>query len=150
MLEGGRHCAEAKLEEQELEQERAGDVVLWSERAEAREWRLRFGEGPGGSLARVTTRNVVLVCIRTLSRGGPAQAPPPRSPPLPAQDIDAAQLDDELAASTASLDHLDLTRDEPPQPSTSAVPHQDVPLDDLVRFCPPPLTYDVEHHSCSP
>ena len=49
------------------------------------------------------------------------------------QDIAAAELDDELAVSTASLDHLQLGDHTAPAASTSAIPHYDVPLDDLVR-----------------
>ncbi|KPV75954.1 uncharacterized protein RHOBADRAFT_52962 [Rhodotorula graminis WP1] len=56
-------------------------------------------------------------------------------------DIDAAQLDDELAISTASLDHLQLADDKHPAASTSAIPHHQVPLDDLLATLPPLLSY---------
>ncbi|GAA5835289.1 hypothetical protein JCM9279_004497 [Rhodotorula babjevae] len=56
-------------------------------------------------------------------------------------DIAAAELDDELAVSTASLDHLQLGDHTAPAASTSAIPHQDVPLDDLLATLPPLLSY---------
>ncbi|BGP38025.1 hypothetical protein JCM10449v2_001952 [Rhodotorula kratochvilovae] len=56
-------------------------------------------------------------------------------------DIDAAELDDELAVSTASLDHLQISEPAAPAASTSAVPHRQVPFDDLLATLPPLLSY---------
>ncbi|GAA6051147.1 hypothetical protein JCM3770_002562 [Rhodotorula araucariae] len=56
-------------------------------------------------------------------------------------DIAAAELDDDLAVSTASLDQLDINVSAPPAASTSAVPHRQVPLDDLLATLPPLLSY---------
>ncbi|GAA5996323.1 protein-histidine N-methyltransferase [Rhodotorula paludigena] len=56
-------------------------------------------------------------------------------------DIDAAELDNELADSTASLEQLDLAEDAAPAASTSAVPHREVPLDTLLATLPPLLSY---------
>ncbi|BGO89679.1 hypothetical protein NBRC10512_007179 [Rhodotorula toruloides] len=56
-------------------------------------------------------------------------------------DIDAAELDDELDLPT-TLDQLTLRDDAgPPTASTSAVPHREVLLEELVSTLPPLLSY---------
>ncbi|BGP30152.1 hypothetical protein JCM10296v2_001904 [Rhodotorula toruloides] len=56
-------------------------------------------------------------------------------------DIDAAEVDDELDLPT-TLDQLTLQDDAaPPTASTRAIPHREVPLEELVSTLPPLLSY---------
>ncbi|GAA5909514.1 hypothetical protein JCM5296_006058 [Sporobolomyces johnsonii] len=56
-------------------------------------------------------------------------------------DIDEAELDNDLDLPTESLQQLNLASDDQPAPSTSAVPHREVSLADLLSTLPPLLSY---------
>ncbi|GAA5989398.1 hypothetical protein JCM10908_001294 [Rhodotorula pacifica] len=60
-------------------------------------------------------------------------------------DIGADELDHELDIPTESLKQLDISADEQPEASSSAVPYAQVPLSELLATLPPLLSYTPVH-----
>ena len=109
---------------EERERERDGTVP----KSRRRKW--RRGSLPSPLPAPL---DVVLVRIRQ-SHVPPLEIAIATDPDPPSQDIDAKELDDQLDLAGLTLSSTpDNARDDP-APSTSVLPHAEVPLSDLVSL----------------